>query len=202
MAYTIPVGGIVETIWMGNTAGQRTMTVLHWKNNGTVLSDGVSALGTITNWMKGGTVGTAYLAATAADWAAFRVQAQLIYPTRYRPIQATWTGPGVGGASKTPNVGSALTRYGETANRHSIGTIHMPALPSENYNDGVLDATITLALGNLLAYWTANNSMGTTSTFQPVLYNRATPTNSVVVIGGTVQPQVRIDRRRTVGLGI
>lgn len=202
VAYQIPVNGLIETVWMGTLFGQRTMTVLHWKNTGTLLSDGLAALALVTGWMKGGTVGTAYKAATSADWKCYRVQAQLISPTRYRAVVDDWAGEGVGDVCGTANTGTALLRYGQTADRHSTGTLHMPGLPLNAMIDGKISATQKLSLSNLLAYWIANNSMGTTTTFTPVLFNRTNAAASVTVVGGTVQDTVRIDRRRTVGVGI
>lgn len=202
MAYAIPTGGIIQTVWVGSYQNNITNTVLHWRLSTSPITDGGAALAIIAAWMQGATVGTAYRATIGPEWIGRRTQAQLITPQRYRPVQQTWSDQGTGGSAPTLNVAAALTRYGEAATRHAVGTIHMPAVPSENQVGGRLTAGAVSAYNSVLGFWVGSQALGTSSQWTPILFDRVNPGSSIAVVGSIVQPTVRTERRRTLGVGI
>lgn len=133
---------------------------------------------------------------------------QWIHPTRYIDFAATLS-PATGGFIQTSmpsGVSMVVRRYSILAGRKNRGRIYLPGL----YNSGENDSQIASA------YYTANADNfakavyeqisfldgATVYTFQPILWNKATPAIKVDITNGYLDPIIRYQRRREIGVGV
>lgn len=144
------------------------------------------------------------------NWEGKEVWAQTIYPTRFAKTIRTFAVPGSDQAATTANVAAVIVRRGNLANRHNVGTVHIPissAISSVDNGLIVIPSALNTALGLLsqvmLDQITAGTGVGD-SEFSPVLVDTTFPGagNSVLITNTSVKRTVRVMRRRTVGLGI
>lgn len=129
---------------------------------------------------------------------------QPIRPSRYRPVKVIHSLSGSQAGQDVPqNVAQVITRAGVLANKHNLGSIHLPPPQADQIVGGSLDVG-QVALLNVLAsrvlQVVAPGGGGVTLT--PVLISRnvvLTPQPLTIAFG---QVTARIMRRRTVRLGI
>lgn len=203
MPYEIPDGSLLEATVKGSLAGQVTMSVFHYKLTNTFgVPDGEATINSFhTEWGGNFDFFGAYKECCSNELTFTELVYQWIYPIRYRRV----TKPLVGQAgtivetSEPPNVAQVVTKVGERAGRHYVGTVHIPGLPKANNGNGLLveqQLTLLTTFGGLVATAAQNG------TLVPVIFNRSQPQDSPRIIDAFPQSTVRIMRRRTVGLGI
>lgn len=204
MAYPIGLQSILQISMRGTCDGQEFISLFYyllWAGN---VPDGAqTAEDAATAFMAGGAAGNAYLPCIGNDVVDIQCEAQWIAPSRYVKVREPG-GPYAGqaaSATRSANIAAALTKRGDQASRHSIGTLHMPAVPDDFITNGLVSAggqadylNLALNLDDILV-------PGVGIELRPVIYNRADYTNSVRITNATVQQTIRTARRRTVGRG-
>lgn len=145
-----------------------------------------------------------FLACCPSNYTLIYIWIQKVYPVRIRKL--IYSGAGIGtwdSAANTPNMAGVITRYGEIANRHGIGSLHVPiSQGSDTVVDGYLTDDIKTPLSAL-----SLKIEGFVSTAAPaVTYGHSlfpTPVSGlpVPVVDTAVQITARVMRRRTVGVG-
>lgn len=206
MAYTVPVGAILELSIRAKMELQDIMTVLHYRLSSTSpLGDGAAALVAILDQVAGaGQLKDKWLDCVASAVTNTKVVAQWITPERYG-FRETQTLPATGQLVGNPmpvNAAAAITRRAEGAGRLNVATIHMPGLTK----DAVVNGLITDAQQALYMTFgsaTLDNIILLTPalTLTPVIFHRASPPLSPRPLNVSIQPTARVMRRRTVGLG-
>lgn len=203
MAWIMPGRTIIEASIRYTLNAQTLLSIFHYRLvTNTNQADGeavLNAFNSAFNDVAG--VVDKIAGVTSQDLIIDQVVLQAIYPTRFRryvyePVQ---TAGQIAEDSLPQNVSVAITKRADEASRHGIGTLHMPAVPPSYVEGGYLTALAvneytTVADEMLVEYGTPE--------FEPVLFNRANPAASLRITAADVRNTSRVQRRRTVGLGI
>lgn len=206
MAIEVPIGGILEVTFEGLLAAQQVMVTHHYRvlEADIVNLDDFVAL-EFGPWLEGNNNPfDAFVESISDQVTNLAIYVQAIYPNRYRYVQYV-TGISNGdlvGAVLPPNDGYAITKRGDQANRHNIGTMHVPGVRASDVTDGILSAGL-VALANVLAtaLTLKVDGLAGATELEPVLWNVHSPEDCPVVTQAHVQPTSRVNRRRTVGVG-
>lgn len=130
-------------------------------------------------------------------------------------VPITWAEQGIlADAAETANVAASITRYGDLAGRRNKGRIAIAGIVQAQYEQGLIGATLGVTLdvvGQGITGTYNSAALGVTISFGffsplhtgtvgglPVTY----PAQFVACPRYRVQPTVRVQRSRTVGVGI
>ena len=129
---------------------------------------------------------------------------QMISPARYAGVGYTKNVGGdiVATGINITQTAAVLTRRAVVATRRGVSSLHIPLAAADLLIDlGVLSNTVLTTVGEIGNLILNTASLGDGMSVRPVIYHRnATPLFDYIETF-IVQPQVRIVRRRTVGLG-
>lgn len=199
-------GNIVEVTFFGRMADQVLMSVFHYRVTGiTDGADGTALSDSLNNALKlPAGLETTYTQSCSQDYAFERVTIQWIYNIRYtRQEYVPAQGQGaINSPGLPPNDSVALTKRTDTANRHNRGTLHMPGVAVQSVLNGNVTPAGLVTYSNLGTRVAALVTTADGANFTPVIFNRGTPQNSPTILTCTPQNTSRVQRRRTVGLGI
>jgi len=203
MAWVLQGQSIVEVAIRGTLFGQRTLSLFHYRYNTNVnAANGfpiIDLLATILN-DAGGLVEN-YAACCSQNLTIDFLSIQKVHPAprirRYNFDPSAPTGTNIA-ACLSPNHACAITRQADEATRHGTGTLHMPAVPVTFMEDGLITGAADAAYTTLAEEMLVHQDGGL---WVPVLYNRVAPADSLNITRTTVQNTLRVQRRRTVGLG-
>lgn len=208
----LEVGSIALVTAVGTYANQTIMFTQTYAAVAAVpdTDANVAALALLTALRAGGGGGdileTAYLGCLTENYTLTRWTVQIVQPVR-GVIQSVNRGlPGlIEEDPHTANVAAAITLRTELAGRRYVANKHIgPAPTSATYLDGgvfkvaytdklvSLKNALLIGFNNILSgYW-----------WKPCITHRAPLTGYSLVTSGVAQSSVRVQRRRTVGLGI
>lgn len=203
MPYVVPVGGIIEVTVEGRANNQVTLSVLHYRLIAAAgVPDGDAAAQALLNELNNplDLIG-AYAACCSNHFELVAISAQWIHPTRFhRNDQNSLIPNGQrAGDMLPPNVSAAITKLADEATRHGRGTLHMPGVPAPEVLDGLVQANQLIRYDTLGVQIKKVRQAGT---MVPILFNRLAPTQSVVITATRSEETSRVNRRRTVGVGI
>jgi len=202
---------ILEVRMLQRMAGQVLMNVLHYRlgvagasiveGNDVVIEAATTAFenaGGIISILKG---------ISNQAWAYEGTIYQWIHTTRYTANRRNQgAGPGVVvGLAAPPNVMSTITKRSLFADRHGVGSIHIGGMTSTDITLGMLSAgriTNLSSLGELLILDIDVSAIPNALELTPIILNKSSPGASYSWHEATVQATSRVQRRRTVGLGI
>lgn len=206
MAYPISLGNIVEVTTIFHDSNQVIMNLFHYKFfSGPVITDGRAALQDLMDAMQaGGGFTQKYAQCISQNIADINLFAQWIYTTRYSKKESlNPIGPGLVAADRvSPNLAVAITKRGDLANKHNVGTIHMGGVPNTFQEFGNVTAAGFLAYDDFRLTASASITTALGRVYHPLIFNREDPGASVEVSTTFTQTTTRTMRRRTVGLGI
>jgi hypothetical protein len=130
---------------------------------------------------------------------------QNVFPIRYRKFVNPMTTPGAFPQNaSTANLATTITRFGDQANKHNRGSLHLLA---PNLDPGTTAGDISGALATAASTLALRLNASITTTGLTVLIpglwpKKATAAQQFVpVTGSIVESTVRVMRRRTVGVG-
>jgi len=205
-------GSILEVSNIGTCNGQRVMNVWHYRWDGapTPVADGDLIVGALQDTLQpGGPAGMLPLLKAMCNeimrWDY--VKYQWISPIRYSPVNLE-LGMGVGQVVTEPlpqNVAGVVTLQSIFGGAGSTGRKHFGGLSAEDEAAGLMTDTFknhAVELMNLMGAEVNTFGVQPTSKLVPVIYDKATPANSIPWISYTVQETSRVMRRRTVRVGI
>lgn len=205
MAYPVATGSVLEVTLEYHFNGQLCMNVHHYymqKSGG--IEDGKAAALAVLNWWEnaGGQL-SAYQDVTTAAVTDMILYGQWITPVRHAYVQSA--GGAVAGAGPAPglpqNSQVAITQRGDVADRHNIGRKAVGAVPRAWEALGVL-VPVGKGFYQDLADKLLQDHIGPEGEeYLPVIFNRQTPELSPQITETFVQDTLRVERRRTVGLG-
>jgi hypothetical protein len=129
---------------------------------------------------------------------------QSVQPTRFvKFISALGTAGTFPQASNTANLAGVIERRGEQANRHNVGSLHVPlANLDPGASAGTISAAFLGAASALASSLQTPMSPAVGWTMTPCLFSKTLTTAAPVIFSTKVQQTIRTMRRRTVGLGI
>jgi hypothetical protein len=130
---------------------------------------------------------------------------QKIAPVRVASKTYEITSPGnFGFTAATANLAGTITRRGEFANRRNVSSLHLPYADQETgLVNGLVSANWRVVASALETSMRTPVVLAPTSTtMQPVIYNRGAVPNFSPIVTTFSNTQLRVMRRRTVGLGI
>lgn len=142
-----------------------------------------------------------------------RVEAQWVWPTRYRYIFEVQNTPGlIVAPCDAQNVQGSITKRGLLGNRHNIGGMRVGGLPISAYNAGELTVPYKALLEALVTFVGGSQSNGgADATMFPAILNKTPIPGSdpvryqiygaSVIVDWEVQTQLRTQRTRTKGHG-
>lgn len=189
----------------GKLAGQLVMNVWHYymEKEGGIEDGRAAALDVMNTIQIGGGWWDDYLACMCDQVTDVHLYAQWITPQRYAYITSPLlAATGVIGTDPLPpNDQASITLRSERAGRHSIGRKAIAGVPVASVTNGILQPAY-IALLNALADKLDDVYVGDEGEdYTPVIFNRVTPELSEVIVEGFGQTTVRVERRRTVGVG-
>jgi hypothetical protein len=205
-----PVGSILEYSVVGQVNGQKTLTVLHYEVSApsavgdpnletNLFMAELEPLGSLN-------IISTYLSACSSAWTLIETRGQFVGPNRFSYANHPFGLAGsIGSDCRAQNVAGVITKRTLYTGRDQIGSVHMPGVPVSEYAGGEITAgqiTRYLAIAAKLTQTVVVPTGG--GTYIPVLWHRTQqfPSWSNRVQYTIVQPELRVMRRRTVGLGI
>lgn len=205
------VGDIYQVAAVGRAFGQRILLTHHYRltaiNPAVSESDARDSLAIgVWNGVGGGDVlETTYLACLPPEYTLDYWRVQMVGPVRRAYVNFDRSTPGTHLASaRTVNLGAALTLRSDGAGRHEHGTKHIGPIPEGNtvMTDGLLTPAykaIVNTFGLSLLSHVIDAAIG--ADWTPIIYNKGAVPGFEIPINNTVGDTVRVQRRRTVGLG-
>lgn len=203
-----PVGSVFEVTFRTLCANQRCLNVLHYvvetETSETVPAVEAEQLAIAAD----AALQTDFLNCLGTNCQLTEVVAQCIRDTlgnrfarQVLAVDAAGTGPA---HSDQPNIAGVITKRTNFAGRWAVGSFHMPGVPINTADQGVWEpGGYKSALGVLAAELLESITTASGGVYAPVLYHpTGVPTWTTPLHATEVQDQVRVMRRRTVGLGI
>lgn len=214
----IQPGTIAEVIYRYTVNNQICMSVLHYVyTNGATVADNITAtsglLAKIDNPLTN-QLAIRLAACQASNVSYLDVSAQVIWPTRYLKFKSAFALTGTGLAFNTAqNLAAVITKQTQFASRSGVGSLHIGGLSPTDYSAGLVDPGLKTRMDFLGTEMLADiNDAVNGIVWHPCLANK-TPivgtdpvkfevSGSTLLYTFVVQPELRVMRRRTVGLGI
>lgn len=209
MAYSYPlapVGAIFLSTMRYQHCGQILRNQFHWRLEGNTNSRNIdvvcAALDTEMN--KVGGIFKSMQVLRDGNCTLLDTAHQMISPARYAGVGFTKNvaGDEVTVGIDVTQIAAVLTRRSVQATRRGVSSLHIPLAVSDNHIDfGVLSNTALAQVGVIGNAILNTGSLGDGMSVRPVIYHRNFTPEFYYIETFIVQPQVRIVRRRTVGLG-
>lgn len=174
----------------------------------------IAACSQLAGDWKAGTVSPflGFLDCCPPDYEAVQVQAQVVYPTRYRYGYNNVGLPGTNaaGATQSTNQAAFIERSAEKSGRKYVGGIHVPGVAAANMLGGMLTnafiAKLQIVADRMTNLFTST-SIG--AQFSPIILHRPNKKAIPPVTAYSydiskftyVQHTARVMRRRTIGVG-
>lgn len=197
---------LVQTTFIGKLFEQEVLNVFYYRIG--TPSTSSNYMVAIKNWAQYAGSGTTsmapvLLACQAPEYTLMGIRAQRVWPTRDRYYYQVLDLPGThADACTSPNQSAVIERYSAGGNRKSVGSTHIPGVPSTAMDEGrwtagyrtllqavadrmLIDHITTLETTEGHLEITGKTSMGVTNP----------------VVGSIVKDTVRVMRRRTIGVG-
>ena len=208
--YTPSKQSIIAATLTMRMNGQTLMNTMHYQPDGSetgTFSDGAAVLDDFATKIDEAGVGWSFLMGvfTSTVLEMVELKLQFVYPVRYAyktypAATALGTQPG---DALPQNVAAALTFQSNRAGRHEHGTLKIGGLPSSAVVGGNVDGPTRAhisSLGDFLKETAEIPAAG--FTYKGIIYRRTSPSTSSDISHNSVGTSARVNRRRTVGLGI
>ena len=216
---SIPANSILEVKVGYVVNNQQCYNVLHYKTLAELATaDELTTSDWVVNNLNGNANGEfpGEFANVMADNVVLNeLTAQCIYPVRWRISRDVFAITGaIAGTCDAQNVQACISKRGDLANRHNVGSVHIGGQPPVNYASGMLTAgAITLFNALTTFLETEINLEGDPAkVVYPAILNKTKVVvdgkDKYVVSGSTqttawdVRSELRTQRTRTVGRGI
>ncbi len=208
---TLTNGCIIACTAKGSFASQTTLTTFHYKVTPATAwgnpdyFDFITALHTENE--LAGNLTQQYAGVTSEDFFISKWVYQALHPTRYVAVEkVTAHDQGtVAGTGLPPAVATALIMRTDQAGRTQRGVKHMPGVPSDWVEEGMVTGAAQTQYQVLIDYLKLQFTItvgGTDYLLDFVIFHRAAPSASPIVTSGTVGLTSRTEKRRVVGRGI
>jgi len=209
MAYTYPlaaVGSIFLSTMRYQCGGQILRNQFHWRLEGNTNSRNINVVCDALDVEMNKTAGIFKKMAVFRESSCTLLDTahQHISPSRYAGIGYVKNigGDVVSVGIQVTQLAAVLTRRSVVATRRGVSSLHMPlAADPITIDTGVVSAATLTAMGEVGNAILGTGNIGDGMSVRPIIYHRAATPLYDYIETFIVQPQVRIVRRRTVGLG-
>jgi len=210
----VAAGDICEVVFRGQIYGQRTLSVFHYQIFTVIpATDYNSEMAALLNTIDASDMPTKYAACAGTDFLLDRITAQIVSPIRRVRKDKAVTYPGTGGTSTgATNLASVITKETDIVTKRTapfamkggVGSVHIPDPPADRFLSGVFEPAQLTAMDDFAVQMVGTKVGGVGNNWVPVLWHRnVQPQPSADIVQTyVVQGTVRVERRRTVGLGI
>lgn len=202
MAYIIPVDSVLEIRLRSLLFGQVCINTFHYRND-TEYADGAAALALAAADFNA-VVWSAITPAIATDVVDTKIDAQWINPTRFRVLttDASPAGGTAGGGTQESGTACVVKRFGEEANRHNQGRVFLFGCPGTQQLEGQWKTVfINTQLADVRDALKANIQTALGENLFPIIWSSARPLVRIPIVGAVVNPVIRYQRRREIGVG-
>lgn len=205
MSYDVTAGAIMQVTFEGRLYGQQVLTVMNYILRDPATLDGPALLEEAIVWVNvaGAGLYDKYIACLSEDVQLIQQHYQWIHPTRYAfvtHLPGTNNGAIVQSA-KTGNISQVVTRRTERAGRDQVSNLHLPGVPNEEVNAGLISDGHLEVLQAFGGRSTLPMDLGGFVTLYPCPFRRSAPSDGPTLTTSYPQAQARDMRRRTVGWG-
>lgn len=210
MAQPVALFDILELRILGRMNNQRLMNVLHYRLErvGASVLDGIEVISKMNEKLMSPVGGVIEVLRGMSNpaWSYEGCVYQWIHPNRYVSVRIN-DGAGAGllaGVALPQNVASVLTKRSQFGSRHGIGSIHLGGMGAGDVTNGLLTVTRiskSVELADVLTVSVDMSDLVADAEMEPIILNKAAPADSYDFHDITIQNTVRVQRRRTVGLG-
>lgn len=205
-----PVGTIFEYTVVGNVNGQKCMTVLHYccsapsaigdpQDETSALMSELEPLGSIA-------VIANMQACQSGEYNIDYTRGQLFNANRFSYVRHVMAIAGtIAEPCSAQNVNATITKRTQYSGRNQVGSVHLPGLADSEYESGLITTGAKVFLDDFAreAKKTIAITADTGRYFACVWHREETfPVWADQWKSWITQPEVRVMRRRTVGLGI
>lgn len=209
---TLATNDVVEVTQFGRMSGQVIMNVYHYVYEGTAITTPAAYNTEMTQVINAWRTNVwnhpaGIRASTMADYVLTAVRAQKVAPVRSWFVESQYNEAGQNaillGGPLPQNVHLTMTLRGNRTGRGVQGSKRFTGLGASQQVGGVWDPAVTAqwALVGARIALELPGSLGF-SNFYPIIWNARSPGLRNKVRQVAIQSTTRIDRRRTVGLGI
>lgn len=198
-------GDVILTSFNGLWHGQKVLSTFYWGIN-TVTgapSNAAFIAALDAQLLSGGNLVLKFLPCAPPQYTLVERWHQFVAPLRTQKVIVTSGLAGTGAtASTTANVANVITRRGDLANKHNVGSLHVPASNANvGYANGLIGAAQQALLQTLATQMLAPVVMAGVGSVLPILWFKPSILNATPITSTTVQQTIRVMRRRTVGVG-
>jgi len=202
----LSVGDIVAITYVQKLFGQRILNTLHYKvltdSNGWTVRESLNAINVAFGLND---LYTALKDWWASDLEVHAIQSQVVYPVRSAYVSNANGDTGLNaGECLQSNTDAVITKATPTPGRDQVSNVFLAGITDTSMTSGLVSAS-GLALLELIGEELVQiaEAGGGTITLEPCIYHKnAIAIHSSAVDRYRVQDQIRVRRRRTVGLGI
>lgn len=147
-----------------------------------------------------------YLLCLPSSWSGVRIDAQQITPVRSVARDTDISGAvGARGATESSNLSAVIDKGTDLAGRSQMGSLHLPGVATADQTGGLLENALLTAMSTLGSVMLTNLSGDTYDTLlRPIIPHVKKPmttTTGDIMTRTIPQRQIRVMRRRTVGVG-
>lgn len=205
-----PVGSIFEVTLRTTVCNQKCLNVLHYvvETESSETSIVAETIQLATAIETAGGLGDKFRGALSALAIHDETVAQCIKDTlgtRFARQVLDVGDPGeLAGDVLTANVAAVITKRTSFSGRWAVGSFHMGGVPGSYFSGGLItDAPYKAALNALASEILQSVTTASGGEYQPVIYHPdGLHGGHTMILETELQDQVRVMRRRTVGLGI
>jgi len=205
---SLPISSVIEVTYLGTLCGQRVMNTLHYRvttpSTMVTVQEEMAQLATRFTDIGANDILTKYRLCVPESMVINSVVLQPVYFTRYRKFTYPVNKVGLSDPTEVPNIQAAITFWTEFSGRDQVGGVRIPA-SYQLAASGYWQAAYTQVLEDLADFITTIIIVTVGGgVYAPVIYHRKEDhvPKSDDIKGYIIQPQTRVLRRRTVGLGI
>lgn len=204
--YSIPSGAIIEVTISGRQDGQQVLNVYHYymEKEGGIDDGRAAAEGVMSTFCNAGGPFDTWLNCVTNQVDNVLVYAQWITPQRFKKVPRVAAAPTEGAVlldGLPSNCQASITLRGEQADRHNTGRKAMPGVPVAWVTNSVINAVDQATYDTHAQTLLATQLGAEGERYTPVIFNRRTPELSPIIVEAFIQPTIRVERRRTVGVG-
>lgn len=210
MAFVLTTGDVVELTVEALYQGSKVLNVFHYEWGGpiTTPTDGVLEVTNLIDEFSSKVWNPAagsWRARVTADYQITRYKAQVVFPTRKHYIQKAELNPA--GAAPAPGIPSdtnlTISIQSERAGRGTTGNKKFTGLPLSTFSNALFatgEAILWAIVGGKLI--SPLLDILATPSWTPIVWSKKLSAERAPAIGISVQPEVRVLRRRQSGKGV
>lgn len=202
----LAIGDIVQGMFVYSHFGQTLRNIVHFKVTEGAVGSTQTQVQEIADWLgdQGDPTspGKSIVGVLPSTCTMEYTRAQLVSPTRFSYRQSVVAQAGELDESTTANIDAVITKQIDLALPKAVFNFYLPGLAAETFHDGVLSTGFKAVLVDAFQWLLVEKTLTISGVkIRPVIWHQFTGGGTSDITNITVQPQVRVMTRRTVGHG-